>query len=51
MAAADVDQRIRDAQREYADFLDDFVRNFFVFFFPVETESLVTHYTEFKYLM
>lgn len=25
MAAADVDQRIRDTQREYAEFLDDYV--------------------------
>jgi DNA replication licensing factor MCM3 len=26
MAAGDVDQRIRDIQREYAEFLDDYVR-------------------------
>ena len=27
MAAVDIDQRIRDTQREYAEFLDDYVRN------------------------
>lgn len=26
MATGDVDQRIRDTQREYAEFLDDYVR-------------------------
>jgi hypothetical protein len=29
MAAGDVDQRIRDIQREYADFLDDYVKTCF----------------------
>lgn len=29
MAAADVDQRIRDTQREYAEFLDDYVSCYF----------------------
>lgn len=27
MAAGDIDQRIRDTQREYAEFLDDYVRS------------------------
>lgn len=27
MATGDVDQRIRDTQREYAEFLDDYVSN------------------------
>ena len=36
MAVVDVDQRIRDIQREYADFLDDYVISIFlksIFFF------------------
>ena len=41
MAAGDVDQRIRDIQREYAEFLDDYVIpvDFFLIFI-VWCESL-----------
>jgi len=35
MAAADVDQRIRDTQREYAEFLDDYVTDRFLKIFQV----------------
>lgn len=45
MATGDVDQRIRDTQREYAEFLDDYVRpvDSLYYFYSFDSFNLDLH--------